>query len=214
MRVFYFEISSRTHQAAPRVRRTFYLIYPRRGLMRMSDFKNTISMFAFDKRKKSVTKFWADEDQTACEKNPEGIEDGDLNNRVNIWRWRALRAAEDPLCWVLNRLRGCWVIVDRNFWLCGHDFSLPFRVLLSSEVPSANGPLQSPCYCNPPLFVNHFPRGLGFFTSCGFANTRRVPKICEPPPSPRRQPQRKVCDLNARPQRSPTPLNCENVKGV
>lgn len=57
-----------------------------------------------------------------CEKNlhlaEKAIGNGELNNRVNIWQWRALGSCRGPslaeALRVLNRLSGCWVIVDRE----------------------------------------------------------------------------------------------------
>lgn len=87
-------------------------------------------------------------------------ENGELNNKSkylavesSLELQRTLSGSSPP---VLNRLSGCWVIVDREIPALWTRLLFAFACFRSPiEVASVNSPLRAENYCNAPLFVRH-----------------------------------------------------------
>lgn len=108
-------------------------------------------------------------------------ENGELNNKSkylavesSLELQRTLSGSSPP---VLNRLSGCWVIVDREIPALWTRLLFAFACFRSPiEVASVNSPLRAQNYCNAPLFVRHC-RPL-FAHYCATKTIAPSPKLC------------------------------------
>lgn len=106
---------------------------------------------------------------------------GELNNKSkylavesSLELQRTLSGSSPP---VLNRLSGCWVIVDREIPALWTRLLFAFACFRSPiEVASVNSPLRAENYCNAPLFVRHC-RPL-FAHYCATKTITPSPKLC------------------------------------
>lgn len=107
-------------------------------------------------------------------------ENGELNNKSkylavesSLELQRTLSGSSPP---VLNRLSGCWVIVDREIPALWTRLLFAFACFRSPvEVASVNSPLRAENYCNAPLFVRHCR--LLFAHYCATKTTTPSPKF-------------------------------------
>lgn len=108
-------------------------------------------------------------------------ENGELNNKSkylavesSLELQRTLSGSSPP---VLNRLSGCWVIVDREIPALWTRLLFAFACFRSPiEVASVNSPLRAENYCNAPLFVRHCR--LLFAHYCATKNNHTLSKRC------------------------------------